>query len=153
MAVEPPANGRQVEAPLMKLSRRDFKTKEQKIQTGGTPGSKRGSSGKKLDSAAINKTWVGFEREDEARETARRVLEMNPPSGSAPLSVSDHEELSVEILMERDAPGRGRASGQAAQKCKGDSSTDDDAERPAAESSRRKNKEEATAGRSGHVRQ
>ena len=74
------------EAPLMKLSRRDFKAKEEKIQTGGTPGSKRSSSSKKLDSAAIDKTWVGFEREDGIRYTARRVLEMNPPSGGAPLS-------------------------------------------------------------------
>ena len=69
-----PAGG----APLMKQSHWDFKTKEQKIQTGGTPGSKRSSGGKKLDSTAINQTWVGFEREDEAHNTARRVLDMNP---------------------------------------------------------------------------
>ena len=123
-------------APLMELSRRNFKAKEEKIQTVGTPGSKRSGSGKKLDSGEIAKTWVGFEREDEARDTARQVLEMNPSSGSAPLSVSDHEELSVEILMERDAPNREGVSGQVARKHKGDSSTDDDAERPAAESSR-----------------
>ena len=43
------------EAPLMKLARRDFKAKEEKIQTGGTPGSKQSSSGKKLDSAAITR--------------------------------------------------------------------------------------------------
>ena len=84
----------------MKLARRDFKAKEEKIQTGGTPGSKRSSSGRKLDSAAIDKTWVGFEWEDEARDTARRVLEMNPTTGDAPLSVSDHEDLSVEVLLE-----------------------------------------------------
>ena len=52
--------------------------------------------------------------------------------------VADHEELSVEILMERDAPGRQEVSGQAAHKHWGDSSTDDDTECPAAESSRRK---------------
>ena len=111
----------------MKQSRRDFKTKEQKIQTGGTPGSKRSNSGKKLDSAAIDKTWVGFEREDEAHNTARRVLEMNPQTGGAILSTSDHE-LSVEVLSMRDAP----------HKRKGDSSSEDDGERPTAESSRRK---------------
>ena len=111
-----PAGG----APLMKQSRRDFKTKEQKIQTGGTPGSRR-SSGKKLDSAAINKTWVGFELEDEAHNTARRVLEMNPQSrtGGAILSTSDHE-LSVEFLSERDAPCKRKA----------DSSSEDDKRRP-----------------------
>ena len=121
------------EAPLMKLAHRDFKAKEEKIQTGGTPGSKRSSSGKKLDSAAINKTWVGFEREDEVHDTARQVLEMNPTPGSAPLSVSDHEDLSVEVLLERDAPGREEASGRAIHKRKEDSSSDED--RPAAESS------------------
>ena len=76
-------------APLMKQSRRDFKTKEQKIQTGGTPSSKRSSTGKRLDSTTIDKTWVGFEREDEARNTARRVLEMNPQTSGAILSTSD----------------------------------------------------------------
>ena len=116
-------------APLMKQSRRDFKTKEQKIQTGGTPGSRRSSSGKKLDSAAIDKTWVGFEREDEAHNIARQVLEMNPQprTGGAILSTSDHE-LSVEVLSMRDAP----------HKRKGDSSSENDGERPAAESSHRK---------------
>ena len=113
-------------APLMKQSRRDFKTKEQKIQTGGTPGSRRSNSGRKLDSAAIDKTWVGFKQED-AQSAARRVLEMNPQSGGTILSTSDHE-LSVEVLSMRDAP----------HKRKGDSSTDEDEERPAAESSRRK---------------
>ena len=119
-----PAGG----APLMKQSRRDFKTKEQKIQTGGTPGSKRSSGGKKLDSTAINQTWVGFEREDEAHNTARRVLEMNPQpqTGGAILSTSDHE-LSVEVLSTRDAP----------HKRKGNSSSEDDGECPIAESSRR----------------
>ena len=115
-------------APLMKQARKDFKTKEQKIQTGGTPGSKRSSSGKKLDSAAINKTWDGFERED-AHSAARRVLEMNPQSGGTILSTSDHE-LSVEFLSARDAPPKRKA----------DSSTDDDEEHPVAESSRRKKK-------------
>ena len=89
----------------MKQSRKDFKTKEQKIQTGGTLGSKRSSGGKKLDSSAINHTWDGFEREDEAHNSARRVLEMNPQprTGGAILSTSDHE-LSVEVLSTRDAP-------------------------------------------------
>ena len=130
-------------APLMKLSRKDFKTKEQKIQTGGTPGSKRSSSGRKLDSAAIDKTWVGFEQEDKAHNTTRRVLEMNPQTGRAPFSTSDHEDLSVEFLLERDTPGRAGTSGQTAHKCKGDSSSDDDAEHPAAESSRRKKRKKA----------
>ena len=122
-------------APLMELSRQNFKAKEEKIQTGGTPGSKRSGSDKKLDSAAIDETWVGFEREDEVRDTARRVLKMNPPSGSAPLSVSDHEDLSVEILMARDAPSQEEVSSQVARKRRGDLSTDDDTGRPAAESS------------------
>ena len=115
-------------APLMKQSRRDFKTKEQKIQTGGTPGSRRSSSGKKLDSAAINQTWVGFEWEDVAHNAARRVLEMNPQprTGGPILSTSDHE-LSVEVLSMRDAP----------HKRKGDFSSEDDGECPLAESSRR----------------
>ena len=123
-------------APLMKLARRDFKAKEEKIQTGGTPGSKRSSSGRKLDSATIDKTWDGFEREDEAHETARRVLQMNPQTGVAPLSVSDHEDLSVEILMERDAPNREGTSGGAVRKRKEESTTDE--ERLPAESSCRK---------------
>ena len=58
-------------APLMKQARKDFKTKEQKIQTGGTPGSKRSSSSKKLDSAAIDKTWDGFEWEVTGRRPRR----------------------------------------------------------------------------------
>ena len=119
-------------APLMKQSCLDFKTKEQKIQTGGTPGSKRSGSGKKLDATAIDKTWVGFEKEDEAHNTARRVLQMNPVSGGAILSTSDHE-LSVEILSARDAPHKRRA----------ESSSDDDGERPAAESSHRKKRKKA----------
>ena len=123
-------------APLIKLARRDFKTKEEKIQTGGTPGSRRSSSGKKLDSAAITKTWGIFEREDGAHDTARRVLEMNPKPGRSALSVANHEDLSVEVLMARDAPGREEASGQTDCKRKEESSSDE--ERPAAESSRRK---------------
>ena len=91
-------------APLMKQSRLDFKAKEQKIQTGGTPGSKRSSSGRKLDAAAIDKTWVGFEKEDKAHNTARWVLEMNPLSGGALLSTSDHK-------LSRGGPvGEGRSS-------------------------------------------
>ena len=45
-------------APLMTQSLHDFKLKESKIQTGGTPSSKRGSGKKeaKLDSAEIAKT-------------------------------------------------------------------------------------------------
>ena len=128
----------------MKKSRQDFKTKEQKIQTGGTPGSKR-SSGKKLDSAAINKTWAGFDLEDEAHNTARRVLEMNPQSrpGGGILSTSDHE-LSVEFLSERDAPGKRKI----------DSSTEDDGGGPVAGSSRRKKKtKKARSRRAGYVRQ
>ena len=124
------------EAPLMKLACRDFKAKEEKIQTGGTPGSKWSSSGKKLDSAAITKTWAGFEQEDEGHDTARRVLEMNPKSGGAALSVTDHEDLSVEVLLERDAPSREGAPGRTDRKHKEDSSSDE--ERPVAESSRRK---------------
>ena len=91
----------------MELSRRNFKAREEKIQTGGTPGSKRGSSSKKetkLNSAEITKTWAGFEREDEACDTAHLVLLMNPSSSGQALSVSDHEDLSVKVLMERDAP-------------------------------------------------
>ena len=114
-------------APLMKQARKDFKTKEQKIQTGGTPGSKRSSSGKKLNSTAIDKTWDGFERED-AQNTARRVLNLTSQPGSSILSTSDHE-LSVEVLSARDAPHKQKA----------DSSSDDEG-RPAAESSRRKKK-------------
>ena len=124
------------EAPLMKLARWDFKAKEEKIQTGGTPGRKRSSSGRKLDSAAINKTWDSFEREDEAHDTARRVLQMNPQTGSAALSITDHEDLSVEILLERDAPNRGETSGHAVRKHKEESTTDEN--RPSVESSRRK---------------
>ena len=120
-------------APLMQQSRRDFKTKERKMQTGGTPGSKRSSSGKKLDSAAIDRTWSGFERDDDAHKAARRVLEMNPQSGGAILSTSDHE-LSVEILSARDAP----------RKRKGDSSSEDDGEHPVVESSRRKKRKKTT---------
>ena len=112
----------------MKQARKDFKSKEQKIQTGGTPGSKRSSSGKKLDSAAIDKTWDGFAQED-AHAAARRVLDMTAPSGGAILSTSDHE-LSVEVLSVRDAPYKRKA----------ESSTDDDEEHPVAESSRRKKK-------------
>ena len=123
-------------APLMKLVRRDFKTKEEKIQTGGTPGSRRSSSGKKLDSAAITKTWDVFEREDGAHDTARRVLEMNPKPGGSALSVADHEDLSVEVLMARDAPGREEASGRTDRKRKEESSSDE--ERPVAESSHHK---------------
>ena len=128
-------------APLMELSRRDFKTREEKIQTGGTPGSKRGGSSTKkpkLNSAEITKTWTDFEQEDAAHDTACWVLEMNPPSGGPALSVSDHEDLSVEVLLERDAPSRGGASGQAVRKRKEESSTDDDAECPAVKSSHRK---------------
>ena len=117
----------------MQQSRRDFKTKERKIQTGGTPGSKRSSSGKKLDFTAIDRTWSGFEQEDDAHNAARRVLEMNPQSGGAIPSTSDHE-LSVEILSARDAP----------RKRKGDSSSEDDGEHPAAESSRRKKRKKTT---------
>ena len=125
----------------MQQSRRDFKTKERKMQTGGTPGSKRSSSGKKLDSAAIDRTWSGFEWEDDAHSAARRVLEMNPQSGGAILSTSDHE-LSVEMLSARDAPN----------KRKRDSSSEDDGEHPVAESSRRKKKKKNdTAGGSGYV--
>ena len=57
----------------MKLARRDFKAKEEKIQTGGTPGSKRSSSGKKLDSAAIDKTWVSV--------SSGRMRPMTLPTG------------------------------------------------------------------------
>ena len=93
-------------APLMNQSRRDFKAWEDKIQTGGTPGSKRGSGKKeaKLDSAVIAKTWESFEREDDARDAACWVLHMNPTPGGRALSLSDHEDLSVEVLTERDAP-------------------------------------------------
>ena len=123
----------------MNQSHRDFKAREDKIQTGGTPGSKRGSGKKeaKLDSAVIAKTWESFEREDTARDAARRVLQMNPtPSGKA-LSLSDHEDLSIKVLTERDAPSRGETSGHANRKRKDDTSTDEDEEHPA-ESSRHK---------------
>ena len=61
-------------APLMSQSRRDFKSREDKIQTGGTPGSKRGSGKKeaKLDPVEIAKTWESFEREDDARKPPAR---------------------------------------------------------------------------------
>ena len=123
----------------MNESRRDFKAREDKIQTRGTPGSKRGSGKKeaKLDSAIIAKTWESFKREDDARDTARMVLHMNPtPSGRA-LSLSDHEDLSVEVLTERDAPSRDETSGHANRKRKEDTSMDEDEER-LAESSRHK---------------
>ena len=58
---------------------------------------------------------------------------MNPMPSGVPLSVSDHEDLSVEVLLERDAPSREEASGRAVRKRKEDSSSDED--RPAAESS------------------
>ena len=128
-------------ALLMAQSVRDFKSKENKIQTGGTPGSKR-SSGKKeakLDSAEIAKTWKDFERDD-AHEAARRVLHMNPsPSGKA-LSISDHEDHSIEILTERDAPNRDETSGHANRKRKEETSSDEDETRPAGSSRRKKRK-------------
>ena len=109
-------------APLMSQSRRDFKALEDKIQTGETPGSKRGSSSKKVDSDEIAKTWEGFEREDVAHDAARRVLQMNPMSGVKALSLTDHEDLSIEVLTERDAPSRGETSGQVSRKRKEDTS-------------------------------
>ena len=127
-------------APLMSQSRRDFKVREDKIQTGGTPGSKRGSSSKKVDSAEVAKTWEGFEREDAAHDAARRVLQMNPMSGVKALSLADHEDLSIEVLMERDAPSRGETSGQVSRKCKEDTSSDEDEERPAESSHHKKRK-------------
>ena len=98
--------------PLMAHSLRDFRSKESKIQTGGTPSSKR-SSGKKeakLDSEEIAKTWKVFERDD-ARDAARRVLHMNPTTGDRALSLSDHEDNSIVVLTERDAPGESGTSG------------------------------------------
>ena len=124
-------------APLMSQSRRDFKAWEDKIQTGGTPGSKRGSSSKKVDSAEVAKTWEGFEREDAAHDAAHRVLQMNPMSGVKALSLADHEDLSIEALTERDAPSRGETSGQVSCKRKEDTSSDEDEECPV-ESSRHK---------------
>ena len=113
-------------APLMAQSLRDFKSKESKIQTGGTPGSKRGSGKKeaKLDSAEIAKAWDGFEREDVAHDAARRVLHMNPTTGGKALSLSDHEDHSIEILTERDAPSRDEASSRVNRKRKEETSSD-----------------------------
>ena len=122
-------------AALMSQSHRDFKAREDKIQTRGTPGSKRGSSSKKVDSAEIAKTWEGFEREDAAHDAARRVLQMNPMSGVKALSLTDYEDLSIEVLTERDAPSWGETSGQVSRKCKEDTLSDEDEER-SAESSR-----------------
>ena len=95
-------------APLMAQSLRDFKLKESKIQTRGTPSSKRGSGKKeaKLYSAEIARAWDGFEREDVARDAAPRVLHMNPTTGGKALSLSDHEDHSIELLTERDAPSQ-----------------------------------------------
>ena len=114
-------------APLMAQSVRDFKSKENKIQTGGTPGSKR-SSGKKeakLDSAEIAKTWKDFEWDD-AHEAAHRVLHMNPSPGGKALSLSDHEDHSIEILTERDAPNWDETSGHVNRKRKEETSSDED---------------------------
>ena len=114
-------------APLMTQSLRDFKSKENKIQTGGTPGSRRGSGKKeaKLDSAEIAKTWKVF-KQDDARDAARRVLQMNPTPGGKALSLSNHEDHSIEILTERDAPSRDETSGHAGRKRKGETSSDED---------------------------
>ena len=120
---QPPNKRSSDKAPLMKLARQDFKAREEKIQTGGTPGSKRSSSGRKLDSAAIDKTWAGFEQEDATHEPARRVLQMNPQTGITPLSLADHEDMSMEILMERDAPNREGTSSGAVHKRKEESTT------------------------------
>ena len=127
--------------PLMAQSLRDFKSKESKIQTGGTPGSKR-SSGKKeakLDSEEIAKTWKVFERDD-AREAARRVLHMNPPAGDKTLSLSDHEDNSIVVLTERDAPGQSGTSGQTNRKRRVETSSDKDESHPAGSSRRKKRK-------------
>ena len=134
-------------APLMDQAKRDFKVRESKIQTGGTPGSRRDSGRKKcLDSDKINKTWQGFEqqdREDQARDQtrdkARRVLEMNAPAGTL-LSITDHEEMDIQLLTERDAPVRAGTSGEDDRKRKFQVSTDED-EEPAG--SRRKKRKKA----------
>ena len=128
-------------APLMTQSLCDFKSKESKIQTGGTPGSKR-SSGKKeakLDSEEIAKTWQAFERDD-ARDAARRVLQMNPTTGDKALSLSNHEDHSIEILTARDAPGQDETAGHTNRKRKGETSSDEDESRPAGSSHRKKRK-------------
>ena len=127
--------------PLMAQSLRDFKSKESKIQTGGTPGSKR-SSGKKeakLDSEEIAKTWKVFERDD-ARDAARRVLHMNPTTGDRALSLSDHEDNSIVVLTERDAPGESGTSGHPNRKRREETSSDEDESRPAGSSRRKKRK-------------
>ena len=131
-------------APLMTQSLCDFKLKESKIQTGGTPGSKR-SSGKKeakLNSEEIAKTWKAFERDD-ARDAACRVLEMNPTTSDKALSLSDHEDNDIEVLMARDAPSQAGTSGHTNRKRKGEkdeTSSDEDESRPAGSSRRKKRK-------------
>ena len=128
-------------APLMTQSLRDFKSKESKIQTRGTPGSWRGSGMKedKLDSEEIAKTWEVFEWDD-ARDAARRVLNMNTTTGGKALSLSDHEDNSIELLTERDAPGRDETAGQAKRKSKKETSSDEDVTRPTGSSRRKKRK-------------
>ena len=60
----------------MNQSLRDFKAKEDKIQTRGTPGSKRDSSKKDsgwkslVNPVEVAKTWESFEREDRALDVA-----------------------------------------------------------------------------------
>ena len=129
-------------ALLMNQSHRDFKSREDKIQTGGTPGSKRGSGKKeaKLHPVEIAKTWESFEREDDAHDAICRVLQMNPIPGDKALSLSDHEDHSIEVLMERDAPSRDETSGHVSRKRKEDMSTDEDEGHPARSSHRKKRK-------------
>ena len=129
-------------APLMNQSRHDFKSREDKIQTGGTPSSKRGSGKKeaKLDPVEIAKTWESFEWEDDAHNAARRVLQMNPMPSDKALSLSDHEDHSIEVLTERDAPSWDETSGHVSRKHKEDTSMDEDEGHPARSSCRKKRK-------------
>ena len=84
----------------------DFKAQEEKIQTGGTPGSKRESKCKSgVDPAEVEKAWESFAQEDQVRNAARRVLGSSHKTGSL-LSLSDHKDLGVSELVERDAPPR-----------------------------------------------
>ena len=53
------------EAPLMKsMLAGTSKSEKRRYRPEVPPAARRSSSGRKLDSAAIDKTWVGFERED-----------------------------------------------------------------------------------------
>ena len=65
---------------------------------------------------------------------------MNPTPGDKALSLSDHEDHSIEVLTERDAPSRDETSGHVNRKRKEDSLTDEDEGHPAGSSRCKKRK-------------